>query len=109
MAQMSLEGTFPCFAGSPIHRNSKNNETNEDRRTIHPGCSVPVCFRLYHLLRQSQYAIARLFWFAAILSGLYRANHMERWLYHFPAQGPPLQFSDHRNPPIKRRAPERAG
>ena len=59
---------------------------------IHPGCSGPVCFRLCHLLRQSQYAIARLFWFAAILSGLYRANHMEMWLYHFPARGRLFNF-----------------
>ena len=36
---------------------------------------VPLIIKLCHLLRQSQYAIARLFWFAAMLSGLYRADH----------------------------------
>jgi len=35
---------------------------------------VPPIIKLCHLTRQSQYAISRLFWFMAMLSGLYRAD-----------------------------------
>lgn len=41
---------------------------------------LPLIIKLCHLLRQSQYAIARLFWFAAMLSGLYRADHVIDYL-----------------------------
>lgn len=41
---------------------------------------LPLIMKLCHLLRQSQYAIARLFWFAAMLSGLYRAEHVIEYL-----------------------------
>ena len=41
---------------------------------------LPLIIKLCHLLRQSQYAIARLFWFAAMLSGLYRADHAVDYL-----------------------------
>lgn len=37
---------------------------------------VPPIIKLCHLTRQSQYAVARLFWFMAMLSGLYRAENM---------------------------------
>ncbi|HEY0044678.1 MAG TPA: hypothetical protein VGB62_09025 [Allosphingosinicella sp.] len=35
---------------------------------------VPPIIRLCQLTRQSQFAVARLFWFIAALDGLYRAN-----------------------------------
>lgn len=41
---------------------------------------LPLIIKLCHLLRQSQYAIARLFWFAAMLSGLYRADNFVDYL-----------------------------
>ena len=35
---------------------------------------VPLIIKLCHLTRQSQFAVARLFWFIAALDGFYRAN-----------------------------------
>lgn len=35
---------------------------------------VPPIIKLCHLTRQSQFAVARLFWFLAALDGLYRAE-----------------------------------
>lgn len=35
---------------------------------------IPPIVKLCHLTRQSQYAVSRLFWFMAMLSGLYRAD-----------------------------------
>lgn len=35
---------------------------------------VPPIIKLCHLTRQSQFAVSRLFWFAAALDGLYRAE-----------------------------------
>lgn len=35
---------------------------------------VPPIIKLCHLTRQSQFAVSRLFWFAAALNGLYRAE-----------------------------------
>lgn len=37
---------------------------------------MPLIVKLCHLTRQTQYAVARLFWFAAMLSGLYRSEHV---------------------------------
>lgn len=36
----------------------------------------PPIIKLCHLTRQSQFAVSRLFWFAAALDGLYRAETM---------------------------------
>ena len=35
---------------------------------------VPLIIKLCHLTRQSQFAVARLFWFIAALDGFYRAD-----------------------------------
>lgn len=35
---------------------------------------IPLIVKMCHATRQSQYAISRLFWFMAMLSGLYRAE-----------------------------------
>jgi hypothetical protein len=35
---------------------------------------VPLIIKLCHLTRQSQFAVARLFWFIAALDGFYRAE-----------------------------------
>lgn len=35
---------------------------------------VPPIIKLCHLTRQSQFAVSRMFWFAAALDGLYRAE-----------------------------------
>jgi len=37
---------------------------------------VPPIIKLCHLTRQSQFAVSRMFWFAAALDGLYRAETM---------------------------------
>lgn len=37
---------------------------------------VPPIVKLCHLTRQSQFAVSRMFWFAAALDGLYRAETM---------------------------------
>lgn len=41
---------------------------------------IPPIVKLCHLTRQSQYAVSRLFWFMAMLSGLYRADNAVDYL-----------------------------
>ena len=41
---------------------------------------VPPIVKFCHLTRQSQFAVSRLFWFAAALNGLYHAETMIGWV-----------------------------